>query len=91
VQLDLPETEVCSATAGYKAMLDDAAARYGLSPDIPGRLVSAGLRHMATEGTVAGATRAAAAELGIAEDIAMQLAALAGDQFDAAAPQTAAA
>ena len=85
VQLDLPETGVCSSTLGAKAMLDDAAARYGLGPEIPGQLISAALRHLPAAGTVADATRAAAAELGIDPDVALQLAALAGDQFDAAA------
>jgi hypothetical protein len=88
VQLDLPQTGVCSATAGYKVMLDDATARYGLAPEIPGRLVSAALRHLPTEGTVTAATRAAAVELGIDPDIALQLAALAGNQFDAAGADT---
>ncbi|GIJ23853.1 flavoprotein [Micromonospora lutea] len=89
VQLDLPETGVCSATQGYKTMLDDAAARYGLAPDIPGRLISAALRHLPAAGTVAAATRAAANELGIDPDIALHLAALAGDQFDTTAQNTA--
>ncbi|HEX5543191.1 MAG TPA: NAD(P)-binding domain-containing protein [Micromonospora sp.] len=83
VQLDLPETGVCSATLGYKAMLDDAAARYGLAPEVPALLVSAALRHLPATGSVAEATRAAAAELGIDPEAALQLAALAGDQFDA--------
>ncbi|PZF97367.1 flavoprotein [Micromonospora endophytica] len=82
VQLDLPATGVCSATQGYQAMLDDAAARYGLAPDIPSRLISAALRHLPTAGTVTAATRAAADELDIDPDIALQLAALAGNQFD---------
>lgn len=82
VQLDLPETGVCSSTLGYQAMLDDAVIRYGLAPDVPARLVSAALRHLPTAGTVAAATRAAATELGIDPDVALQLAVLAGDQFD---------
>jgi hypothetical protein len=85
VQLDLPETGVCSSTLGAKAMLDDAAARYGLGAEVPGQLVSAALRHLPTAGTVADATRAAAGELGLDPDVALQLAALAGNQFDAAA------
>ncbi|MCA2211563.1 FAD-dependent oxidoreductase [Wangella sp. NEAU-J3] len=88
VRLDLPETGVCSATRGYRAMLDDAAARYGLAPEIPARLVSAGLRHLTTAGTVEAATRAAAAELGIDADVALHLAALAGNQSAGAGPST---
>jgi thioredoxin reductase len=82
VQLDLPETGVCSSTLGAKAMLADAAARYGLAADIPARLVSAAMRHLPTAGTVADATRAAADELGIDPRTAVQLAALAGSQLD---------
>ncbi|WP_341716471.1 NAD(P)-binding domain-containing protein [Micromonospora sp. FIMYZ51] len=91
VQLDLPETGVCSATQGYQAMLDDAAARYGLDPDIPNRLISAALRHLPTAGTVAAATRAAADELRVDPDVALQLAALAGNQFDTSQDTTEAA
>jgi len=85
VQLDLPATGVCSATQGYQAMLDDAAARFGLAPGLPARLVSAALRHLPHHGSVAAATRAAAAELGVDPDVALQLAALADHQFRTAA------
>jgi thioredoxin reductase len=87
VQLDLPETGVCSSTLGAKAMLDDAAARYGLAPDVPERLIAAALRHLPSAGSVAEATRAAAAELDLDPEVAMQLAALAGDRFDAPLPR----
>lgn len=89
VQLDLPETGVCSATLGYKAMLDDTADRYGLGPEVPGQLVSAALRHLPTAGTVADATRAAATELGIDPDVALQLAAFAADQLGPSATDAA--
>jgi hypothetical protein len=82
VQLELPETGVCSSTLGAKAMLDDAATRYGLAPEIPAQLISAAVRHLPAAGSVAAATRAAAAELGVDADVALQLAALTGDQFD---------
>ncbi|MFI7540154.1 FAD-dependent oxidoreductase [Actinoplanes sp. NPDC049599] len=85
VRLDLPETGVCSTTLGYEAMLNDAAARHGLAPEIPARFVAATVRHRATEGTVAAAARAAAAELGIDEKVALSLAALAADELDTAA------
>jgi hypothetical protein len=84
VQLDLPETGVCSSTLGAKAMLDDAAARYGLAPDVPAQLIAAALRHLPAAGSVAEATRVAAAELHLDPEVALQLAALAGDQFDSA-------
>ncbi|GII26425.1 NAD(P)-binding domain-containing protein [Planosporangium mesophilum] len=35
VQLELPETGVCSTTLGARAMLDDATARFGLAADAP--------------------------------------------------------
>jgi hypothetical protein len=83
VHLDLPETGVCSATLGARDLVADAAARFGLPADTPAKLVAAALTHLPTAGTVAEATRLAAAELGIDEGVAVQLAALAGDQFDA--------
>jgi hypothetical protein len=86
VQLDLPETGVCSATLGAKAMLDDAAQRYGLAPEVPARLISAATRHLPTAGSVAAATRSAATELGIEPDVVVHLAALAGNQFDQPGP-----
>ena len=88
VQLDLPETGACSSTLGAKAMLDDAAARYGLAPEIPGQLISAALRHLPAAGSVADATRQAAAELDLDPEVALQLAALAGNQFDTADAST---
>lgn len=83
VRLDLPETGVCSATLGVKALLDDAADRYGLPADLPGRLVSAALRRLPTSGSVAAATRTAATELGVDPQVALRIAALAGSRFDA--------
>jgi hypothetical protein len=82
VQLELPETGVCSTTLGARAMLDDATARFGLAADIPAKLMTAALRHLPTAGSTAGAVKAAAAELGIDEPVALQLAVLAGNQFD---------
>nr|WP_239075542.1 NAD(P)-binding domain-containing protein [Planosporangium flavigriseum] len=86
VQLDLPETGVCSTTLGARATADDAAARFGLAPDVPAKLVAAAMRHVPTAGSVSGAVTLAAAELGIDEQAALQLAALAGQQFDTPAP-----
>jgi hypothetical protein len=88
VQLNLPETGVCSTTLGARVLVADAADRFGLAPDIPARLVAAATRHLPTAGNAARAVRLAAAELGIDESRAMQLAALAGDQFDLPDPQT---
>ncbi len=82
VQLDLPETGVCSVTLGAKALVADAADRFGLSPDIAAKLVSAATRHLPTAGTVGAAVSAAAVEVGILDHAARQIAALAADQFD---------
>ena len=81
VRLELPETGVCSATAGARAIAADAAARLGLSPDIPAKLVSAALVHYT--GDLHAAVRAAADELGIDPDAAAQLAFLVAGQLDA--------
>jgi hypothetical protein len=68
-------------------MLDDAAARLGLAPDVPARLIATARRHLADgTTTVADAVTAAATELDIDLQAARQFAALAGDQFDPPAP-----
>lgn len=84
VQLDLPETGVCSTTLGARAMLSDAAARFGLADDVPARLVAAATAHLPAAGSVAEAARRAAADLGIDPAAATQIAVLAGNQFDQA-------
>jgi thioredoxin reductase len=86
VQLDLPETGVCSATLGARDLMAEAAARFGLPADIPAKLVAAAAAHLPVAGSAAEATRLAAAELGIGEGVAVQLAALAAGQFDQPAP-----
>jgi hypothetical protein len=82
VQLDLPATGVCSTALGARAMLSDAADRYGLAPDIPAKLIAAATAHLPTAGSVAEATRRAAADLGIDPTAAAQIAVLAADRFD---------
>ncbi len=82
VHLDLPETGVCSTTLGARAMLADTADRLGLPADIPAHLVAAATRLLPAAGSVAEATRRAAAELGIDPAAAAQIATLAADQFD---------
>jgi thioredoxin reductase len=79
VQLDLPETGVCSATVAAKALTD----RLGLGPDIPARLLEATSRHLGTSPSAAEAVLAGAKELGIDRATALQLAAFAAAQFDA--------
>jgi hypothetical protein len=81
VQLDLPKTGVCSTTLGARAMLADAATRFGLADDIPAKLVAAATAHLPAAGSIAEATRRAAADLGIDPVAAQQIAVLAGNQF----------
>jgi len=82
VQLDLPETGVCSVTLGARALVADATARLGLPADTPAKLLSAATRHLPSAATMAEAVQAAADELGLDRDAARQLATLAADQFD---------
>lgn len=63
-------------------MANDTAARFGLAPDVPAKLVAAAMRDVPAAGSVSGAVKLAAAELGIEEHVALQLAAIARQQFD---------
>lgn len=83
VQLDLPETGVCSATAGARAVVTDAAARLGLAADVPAKLISAAIAHYATAPDLPAAVAAGADEIGIDRAAARQLAVLVADQLDA--------
>jgi len=83
VQLELPETGVCSATAGARAIAADAAARLGLPADIPAKLVSAAVSHLATTPDLHTAIQAAPDELGVEPSVAKQLAVLVADQVEA--------
>ncbi|MEV0430926.1 FAD-dependent oxidoreductase [Micromonospora sp. NPDC050495] len=80
VQLDLPETGVCSVNLGLRSITD----RFGLAPDTPTKLVAAATRHAATTSGTAEAVLAAAAELGIDQAAALQLAAFATSQLEPA-------
>jgi thioredoxin reductase len=61
VQLDLPETGVCSVTTGLQGI----AADLGLPADIPDKLMTATARHLGTAPTPVDAVLTAAAELGL--------------------------
>ncbi|MFB4269159.1 FAD-dependent oxidoreductase [Nonomuraea sp. GTA35] len=74
VQLDLPETGVCSITLAVRAITDD----FGLPPDTPAKLMAATTRHLGHQANPADAVMAAATELGIDPAAAVKLAALAG-------------
>lgn len=82
VELELPETGVCSVTAGARAIATDAAARLGLGADVPAKLVSATIAHYADTPDLHTAMAAAADELGIEPAAAQQLAVLVADQLD---------
>ncbi|MEV8317891.1 FAD-dependent oxidoreductase [Streptomyces sp. NPDC059900] len=79
VELQLPETGVCSVTAGGEAI----ALRLGLSKEEHEQLLHATAKHLGTSPTAADAVLSAATELGIDHTAALQLAAYAADQFDA--------
>jgi thioredoxin reductase len=81
VELQLPETGVCSAVAGSEAI----AKRFGLTPEQHSQLLQTTARKLGTSSSAADAVMAAAAELGIDPSTAVQLAAYAADQFDSPA------
>ncbi|WP_372339064.1 FAD-dependent oxidoreductase [Actinoplanes sp. RD1] len=80
VQLELPETGVCSATAGSEAF----AKRLGLSHAEHERLLTLTAKHLPQSPSAGAAVLAAAREMGVDETAALQLAAFAADQFDVA-------
>ncbi len=77
VRLELPETGVCSATLGVRAI----AESFGLAPDVPAKLIAAATRHLPARPSAADAVLAAAAELGIESAAALRLAAFTSEQF----------
>ncbi|WP_326718861.1 NAD(P)-binding domain-containing protein [Streptomyces sp. NBC_00243] len=79
VELQLPETGVCSVTAGGEAI----ALRLGLTKDQHEQLLHVTAKYLGTSSSAAEAVLSAATELGIDHTAALQLAAYAADQFDA--------
>lgn len=82
LQLELPETGVCSATTGARAIATDVATRLGLPADIPAKLISATVGHISSTPDLRSAVHAAAADLGIRQEEALQLAALVSDELE---------
>ena len=78
VELQLPETGVCSVTAGGEAL----ALRLGLTRDQHEQLLHATAKHLGTSATASDAVLSAATELGIDHTDALQLAAYAAQMFD---------
>ncbi|WP_370872173.1 NAD(P)-binding domain-containing protein [Spirilliplanes yamanashiensis] len=77
VQLDLPETGVCSSDLGAENAARAIAARFGLAPDVPGKLATATMALLPTAASTSDAVRAAAAEIGLDPDTALEIATLA--------------
>lgn len=82
VRLELPETGVCSVTAGLQAITADLR----LPADLPDRLMTATARHLGTAASPGHAVLTAADELGLGHPTALRFAAFATDR---ARPDTA--
>lgn len=78
VQLELPETGVCSVTAGSETL----ALRLGLTRDQHTELLKISSQYVPTTASAGDAVLAAAGDLNIDPDVALQLAAYAADQLD---------
>ncbi|GAB3259499.1 NAD(P)/FAD-dependent oxidoreductase [Arthrobacter pigmenti] len=78
LQLELPETGVCSVTAGSEAI----AVQAGMTAAEHTELMQAVSKHLPLASSAAGAVHAAASELGIEEATALELSAYAAEQFD---------
>ncbi|MFI2577422.1 NAD(P)-binding domain-containing protein [Streptomyces rochei] len=77
VQLDLPETGVCSSNLGAENAARAIAARFGLAPDVPGKLAAATMTLLPTAASTSDAVRAAAEQIGLDPDTALEIATLA--------------
>ncbi|MQA82511.1 MAG: flavoprotein [Streptosporangiales bacterium] len=84
VQLELPETGVCSVTNGLEAITNEL----GLPADVPDKVMTATAKHMAEADTATDAVLAAADELGLDHTAALRFAAFAADQAGEARPQS---
>lgn len=79
VELQLPETGVCSVTSGGEAL----AMRLGLTKEQHEQLLHVTAKHLGTSASASEAVLSAATELGIDHTAALQLAAYAAEMFDA--------
>ncbi|GGK22808.1 flavoprotein [Pilimelia terevasa] len=75
IQLDLPETGVCSSNLNSDATAKDLADRHGIDPAIPARLAAATLPLLAAAASTEAAVRAAADQIGLDGDLAVRIAA----------------
>ncbi|GAA2715930.1 flavoprotein [Actinoplanes palleronii] len=76
VRLDLPETGVCSTNLVAENAAREIAARFGLTPDVPIALATATMALLPTAASTGDAVRAAAAQIGLDPETALQIAAL---------------
>ena len=76
VQLDLPETGVCSSELGAQNAARAIAARFDLAPDVPGKLAAATMALLPTATSTSDAVRAAAQQIGLDPETALQIATL---------------
>lgn len=75
VQLDLPETGVCSSSLAGENTAREIAARFGLAADVPVKLATATLALLPTAASTDDAVRAAADQIGLDHETALQIAA----------------
>ncbi|MCM4081088.1 NAD(P)-binding domain-containing protein [Paractinoplanes hotanensis] len=75
IQLDLPDTGVCSTGLGAEQASRDIAARFGVGPDVPTALATATIALLPTAAGASEAVRAAAVQIGLDPRIALQIAA----------------
>jgi hypothetical protein len=76
VQLDLPETGVCSSNLVAENAAREIAARFGLTPDVPIALATTTMDLLPTAASTSDAVRAAADKIGLDQQVALQIAAL---------------
>ncbi|OJF15867.1 FAD-dependent oxidoreductase [Couchioplanes caeruleus] len=76
VRLDLPETGVCSSSLVADNAAREIAARFGLAQDVPRKLAAATMALLPTAASTGDAVRAAAQQMGLDSEIALQIAAL---------------
>jgi thioredoxin reductase len=76
VQLDLPETGVCSSDLEAENAARAIAARFNLAPDVPGKLAAATMALLPTAASTSDAVRAAAQQIGLDPETVLQIATL---------------
>ncbi len=76
VRLDLPETGVCGSNLAAEAASRDIAARFNLAADVPAQLAAATMALLPTAASTGDAVRAAATQIGLDTEVALQIAAL---------------